>query len=122
MRNIAYIGAGGTLLAFIVTGFVQLVPVDEITKFLSWTVPALISIIGWAIQAVLTSKRLKKNLMTDLMKQVDEKIEKVNIPKIEDHIAAKVMQEFWLRIPTIIQLSKTPDEGPEDHKETKRKP
>lgn len=111
MRSVAYIGAGGTLFAFIVTGFVQIVPVDEITKFLSWTVPALITLVGWSIQAVLASKRLKKNLLNDVLKHLDEEIRKIDIPKMEDRIAAKCIEEFWLRIPTLIEMKKRADES-----------
>ena len=118
MRNVAYIGAGGTLFAFIITGFVQFIPAaDDAVKFLSWTVPSVITLLSWGIQIFLTWKKVRRSLIADVTKEL-----KHDLDEMENRLVEKSVAALWLRIPTIIQLSKTPDEGPEDHKETKRKP
>ena len=110
MRNAAYIGAGGTLMAFIVTGFVQFVPAgDEAVKFLSWTVPSVIALISWAIQLFVTLKKVRRYMIADVMKEVKHELE-----TLEPIIAKRVVDELWYRIPTILELDKRKEKGDAD--------
>jgi amino acid permease len=111
MRTVAYIGGGGTLLALIVAGFTQFIPIaDEAVKFLAWTIPSTIALISWGAQILLTLKKLRKALLNDVMKEVNKELEKIDLAKMEDRIAAKCIEEFWLRIPTLIEMKKRADE------------
>lgn len=96
MKFAGYIGTTISLgLAFIF----QQYAVDEFVKFLTWTVPATISIISWGLQIFITSQRVRRRFIVGIMDEV-----KTELAHLEDRVAKKATEELWLRIPTIIRI------------------
>jgi hypothetical protein len=102
MRFAGYIG---TVLALAVTYLLQLNMPDEFTRFLTWTVPSTIAFISWLIQLLLRSKKLQKSLIESITKSVMSEINK-RFAELKAEIRSEVVDEVWLRIDTITNLTK----------------
>lgn len=89
-----YVGYIGTALSFGIAGIIQAMPgIDEMAGFLAWALPAIVSIVGWFLQLVMTWKKMRKAIVNDIKEQV--------------------VNEMWERLDTFSKIKKRIEEHEE---------
>lgn len=88
-----YAGYIGTALSLGIAGIIQMQPLDEFVKFVSWTVPCVVAVIGWTFQLLMTWRKVKKSIVNEVTEQV--------------------VDEMWKRIDTFSKIKKRIEEHEE---------